>query len=149
MTNFITQVQNDSLTMTDISQKTENITNNIDNSISIWFWIALIELTIILFLIIKLRKKKSNLDFSDLTKDNIKSAKSTNIDMTNLMNSINGSKDLYKKLSRLCHPDRFVNSDKHQLAEKIFQEISKNKRDFNKLSELKQRAISELKINFK
>jgi curved DNA-binding protein CbpA len=69
--------------------------------------------------------------------------------MNSLMDSINGSKDLYKELSRVCHPDRFTNSDKQKNAEEIFQEISKNKRDFNKLSELKKRVIAELNINLK
>ena len=69
--------------------------------------------------------------------------------MVNLMNSINGSKDLYKQLSRICHPNRYINSDKRQVTEEIFQEISKNKRDYKKLSELKQRAITELNINLK
>jgi len=146
MINFITQVQKDSLSTTTIPQKAENIANNIDNSTSVWLWIALVELAIIIFLVFKLRKKKSDLDFADLSKDKIRSAKSTNIDMNNLMNSINGSKVLYKELSRLCHPDRFINSDKQEMAENIFKEISKYRRDFKKLSELKERAITELEI---
>ncbi|HLU86830.1 MAG TPA: hypothetical protein VKZ44_03675, partial [Taishania sp.] len=95
----------------------------------------------------KLRYKKSELEFSDLPKEKLKTAKSTSIDMDNLMNSINGAGELYKELSRKCHPDRFVKSDKQSLAEEIFQEISKNKRNFKALQDLKVRAKNELEIN--
>lgn len=118
-------------------------------SFSISFWIALAELLIIIFLFFKLRKKNSNLKFGDVTKDKMRNAKKSDIDMNNLMNSINGSKELYKKLSRSCHPDRFINSDKQKKAEEIFQEISKNKRDYKILTELKEKAIVELNIKFK
>ena len=118
-------------------------------SFSIWFWIALTELLVIAFLIFRLRKKNDNLKFGDVTKDKRRKAKKSTVDMNNLMNSINSSKDLYKELSRSCHPDRFINSNKQQLAEEIFQEISKHKRDFNKLTELKEKATTELSIKFK
>ncbi len=118
-------------------------------SISIWFWIALLELLCIVILILYSRKRKDNLKFGDISKEKLRNAKKSNVDMDNLMNSINGSKTLYKELSRACHPDRFINSDKQKIAEEIFQAISKNKRDFKKLSELKQRAVEQLKINFK
>jgi hypothetical protein len=115
----------------------------------IWFWIALIELLIIFYLIFISKKKKSELAFGDLSKKKIRNSKKSEIDMSNVMNSINGSKTLYKELSRSCHPDRFVNSDKQLIAEEIFQDITKHKRDFKKLTELKERAIIELNINFK
>ena len=115
---------------------------------SLWLWIAVVECFIIVFLLLRLKSKKKNLAFEDLGKSSIKKAKEQNIDMDNLMNSINGSRALYKELSKKCHPDRFVNDDRQKLAEDIFQEISSNKRDFDKLSTLKKRAIEELNINF-
>jgi uncharacterized protein YozE (UPF0346 family) len=118
-------------------------------SFPIWFWIALIEFAIIVFLVFRLRKKREKLTFGDLSKDKIRNAKKSDVDMENLMNSINGSKELYKQLSRTCHPDRFINNSKQELAEEIFQEISKHKRDFKKLTELKEKAITELNIKFK
>jgi uncharacterized protein YozE (UPF0346 family) len=118
-------------------------------SFPIWFWIALIEFAIIVFLVFRLRKKREKLTFGDLSKDRIRNAKKSDVDMENLMNSINGSKELYKQLSRTCHPDRFINNNKQELAEEIFQEISKHKRDFKKLTELKEKAITELNIKFK
>ena len=116
---------------------------------SAWFWIALIEFAIIVFLVFRLRKKGEKLTFGDLSKDKIRNAKKSDVDMDNLMNSINGSQELYKQLSRTCHPDRFINDNKQKLAEEIFQEITKHKRDFNKLTELKEKAITELDIKFK
>jgi cell division protein YceG involved in septum cleavage len=92
-----------------------------------------------------LSKKKSQ-TFSDLTRDNFSESRNANIDMNNLMDDINQSRDLYKKLSGLCHPDRFVNTPKEKIAEIIFQEISKHKRNFEELSRLKERAIKELNI---
>lgn len=113
-----------------------------------WFWLSIIELIIILFLVFKLLSKKKNLAFSDLNKDNLKKSKETDIDMVNLMNSINNSSELYKELSRKCHPDRFVNSPNQKLAEEIFQEIARHKRNHEKLIALKERAIAELNITF-
>jgi hypothetical protein len=114
----------------------------------LFFWISLIEFLIIVFLIFKATSRKKNLAFSDVSKDSLKEVKTTSIDMDNLMNSINGSRDLYKILSRNCHPDKFVNTDKHSIAEELFQEITKHKRDFKILTELKQRAETELNIKF-
>lgn len=142
MKHILLQVKQDSVF-------TETITNIDSITFSKWFWIALIELVIITFLIFKLNKKGGDLKFGDLSKDKKRTAKKADVDMDNLMNSINGSKDLYKQLSRDCHPDRFINSDKQKIAEVIFQDISKNKRDFKKLTELKERAKIELNINFK
>jgi len=142
MKNILLQVKTDSVVA-------EKISNSDSTSFSIWLWIALIEFAIIAFLLYKLNKKGNDLKFGDLSKDKMRNAKKSEVDMENLMNSINGSKDLYKKLSRTCHPDRFINSDKQELAEEIFQDISKYKRDFKKLTELKERAVTELNINFK
>lgn len=138
---FMYQIKNDT-----ILKETLNNSDSIFNSI--WFWISIIELIIIIYLLIKISKKKDNLAFSDISKEKLKEAQKTNVDMENLMNSINGSKELYKELSRLCHPDKFVNTDKQLIADKIFQEISKNKRNYNKLIELKQTAINDLNIKF-
>lgn len=116
---------------------------------SYWFWLSIVELIIIIMLLTIIIRKQTNLKFSELSNDKMKIAKSTEIDMENLMNSINSSKELYKELSRVCHPDRYINSDKQSIAENIFQEISKNKRNYKALQELKNRAISELEITFK
>ena len=135
--------------MQNVEVPTDSLITTVDFNLSIWLWIAVIELLIIVFLLWRLFKVKQKFKEPDLLKEKLRQAKGSNVDMNNLMNSINGSKDLYKELSRKCHPDRFVNSEKQIIAEEIFQEISNNKRDYKKLIELKQRATEELKINFK
>ena len=116
--------------------------------VSTWFWIAIAEFLIIVLLVIRLKKKKPNQTFNDLPKDKIKNAKSTPIDMDNLMDSINGSRNLYKELSKACHPDKFINTEKQKIAEDIFQDISKDKRNYEKLLAHKERAKKDLNINF-
>jgi hypothetical protein len=115
---------------------------------SIWFWIAIIELLLIFLLLYKLKSKKNKSQLSDFEKKNIKNSRNNEIDMDNLMNSIHNSRTLYKELSKKCHPDRFVNHSKQKISEEIFQEISKNERNFDQLNLLKSRAITELNITF-
>ena len=141
MTQIILQIKSDSLAVATASSSSGLLS-------STWFCIAIVELFIIIFLLVRLKKKKTELAFSDLPKDKMKNAKSSLIDMDNLMNSINGSRDLYKELSKACHPDKFVNTEKQKIAEDIFQEISKDKRNFEKLLAHKERAKNELNINF-
>lgn len=50
--------------------------------------------------------------------------------MDSLMDNIHNSKPLYKELSRKCHPERFVNDDRQNLA----QEISKKLQNMKKIS---------------
>ena len=52
--------------------------------------------------------------------------KYTNLDMADLMLSINKASDLYKELSRKTHPDKFVNSEKEKIAEELFKEVESN-----------------------
>lgn len=137
---YLLQMKSDSISSS-LIVSSESVFN------SFWFWIALVELIIIILLIVKLKNKKAIIDLDDVSKEKMKSAKSANIDMDDLMNSINNSKEIYKELSKKCHPDRFVNTEKQDLAEEIFQEISKNKRNYSALQELKKRAFKELNIN--
>lgn len=115
---------------------------------SLLFWTALIELIVIIFLLYKLKSKKEINELTNLETKNIKDSKKNTIDMDNLMNSIHNSRTLYKELSKKCHPDRFINDSKQKNAEEIFQEITKNERNYEKLSSLKLRAKNELNINF-
>ncbi|WP_242132905.1 molecular chaperone DnaJ [Aestuariivivens marinum] len=139
----------DSLVIEEVSQIGDTLTNTTNGSYSLWFWIALLELTFIIVLIFRLKKKQSKLPLSEISKRDIKGKPTTQIDMDNLMNSINGARDLYKVLSRACHPDKFIGSEKHQISEELFQEITKNKRNYGRLQELKNQAQESLNINFK
>ncbi|MCE2681538.1 MAG: molecular chaperone DnaJ [Cryomorphaceae bacterium] len=103
----------------------------------IWFYIAVCEFIIILVvLLFRLLRHKGNRDINKF--------KSVEIDMDNLMQSIHLSKDLYKELSRSCHPDRFINTEKFEIAESIFQEISLNERNYKELLRLKDEAADKL-----
>ena len=115
---------------------------------STWFWVALLEFLIIVILIIKFNWLRSRTEISDLSKKKIKEFQKTEIDMDNLMSSINYSKNLYNELSKKCHPDKFTKDSQRKIADKLFQEISTNKRNYQKLLELKQRAIDELNLKF-
>ena len=118
----------------------------IGNSISIWLCIAIIEFILIVWLLIKLKnQKKIMLDFSEMRKSDLR--KSEDIDMNNLVNSIYHSKELYKELSKKCHPDRFANTCKQEIAEDIFKRISKNKRNYEQLILIKEEAKSKLDLN--
>lgn len=125
------------------------ITNDkVIDSHSLWFWFSIIELLVIIFLIYKLKNKSKILELTDLETNKIINSKNNKIDMNNLMNSIHNSRTLYKELSKKCHPDRFINDPKQKKAEEIFQEITKNERNYEKLTSLKLRAENELNINF-
>ena len=114
-----------------------------------WMLIAIIELIIILVLFIRLKKIHNEQLINTDGFFELKDAKSKDIDMENLMNDINLSKDLYKVLSRSCHPDRFHDNSIKVKAEILFQEITKHRRSYTKLLELKERANKELNLNLK
>ena len=113
----------------------------------IWFWVSLLEAFIIIALIIRRRKNSKKLAFADISKEKIKNAQNQNIDMTDVINSINKSQVLYKELSKRCHPDLYLDEERKAMAENIFKEISKHKRNYQKLLELKIVAIKDLNIN--
>lgn len=137
---MILQIVTDTATISSVSGEVKFL-------YSFWFWCTIFEFAIIIFLIIRIRSKKNKLAFFEVGTDKIRDARNQNIDMENLMNSITDSRKLYKELSKKCHPDLFTNSTKYLKAEEIFQEITKNQRNFEKLSALKIRAIQELNIN--
>lgn len=139
----------DSLQVISDTKVGQLVENKGDVFVSFWFWMALLELIVIVILIVKSKKSKKELVFGHVRKDKIKEAQSASIDMDGLMGSINGAKKMYKELSKVCHPDRFINSDKKPLAEVIFQDITKHRRNLEKLIELKYEAETKLGVKFK
>ena len=134
--NTSASVQVDSL-MTD-GQKVEN--NN-------QFWIYSISVILIFALIlfiINSRKKKTK-KITNIKQEILNGE----IDFKNIIDSSFNSKKLYDELKRKCHPDRFVHDSKqNEIANQIFQEITKNKNNIKALNELKQKAEYELNIKF-
>lgn len=125
---------------------TEALTETIVNSTNAWEYIAIIELVIILILLAFVFHLKNKNNIKNKIKDTIK--QQGGVDANDVMKDIWLSKGSYDELKKKCHPDRFVGDEnKQQIANEIFQEITKNKNNYQKLQELKQRAINELNIN--
>ncbi|MFM7014770.1 hypothetical protein [Flavobacterium sp.] len=70
------------------------------------------------------------------------------LDFDNVFNSIGLAGILYDQLKKRIHPDREKDDQKKELANELAQLISENRRDYNKLLELKKRAELELNICF-
>jgi hypothetical protein len=70
-----------------------------------------------------------------------------NIDMTNVIHSMFLAENLYNQLKIQCHPDLFVHDEKLvKISTEIFQKLSANRRNLRMLNEIKEEAISNLKI---
>ena len=71
------------------------------------------------------------------------------IDFGNIVSSSLLAKSLYDELKKVCHPDKFLNEQDIIKANELFQSVTKNKGDYNKLLSLKERIYKELPINKK
>jgi hypothetical protein len=111
---------------------------------SIWFWIILVMVLTITLILKKHFNGKKQLAFNNVEANAKKKAQSSTINMDNLMNSINSSSELYKELSRAYHPDRFIGTHLESKSKELFQEISANKRNYEGLCKIKERAQKEL-----
>lgn len=123
-----------------------NVGNNIfqTDGINIWFIISIIEFILIIALLF-FRKNHKSTDKKSRIKKEVK--KEGEIDFNNTLNSAFNSQKLYNELKIKCHPDRFVgDDDKIAVANTIFQEITRNKLNFQKLEELKKEAEQKLGI---
>jgi hypothetical protein len=89
------------------------------------------------------RKRQHNQAFSEIDKKSI-SDKANPIDIDNIVESMYAAAPLYKKLSRQCHPDRFVNSSLAEKANELFQEVSRHRRNFSELQRLEKLVATEL-----
>ena len=111
-----------------------------------WLITSIVELGVIGYLTAKLFKSKQRKNKISFENSIIGEARETNVDMENIILSINQSTELYKKLSHTCHPDKFANTEKEEIADKIFQNITRNKRNYKALLSLKEQAIEELGV---
>jgi len=110
-----------------------------------WMWLAIVELGIIAYLILKEKLKSKVTAKQQFKSESLKQ----DIDFNNIINSSFNSIKLYDELKVKCHPDRFpTDREKNIIAENLFQEISKNKTNVKRLLELKEEAIQKLNINF-
>jgi hypothetical protein len=118
------------------------VTINITHDL--WFWLTIFEFFLLIVSGYILFKRKDNV--SDTKNTSLRKAKNNQIDMNDLLDNINRSRELYKELSVFCHPDKFVNTTKYRAAEIFFQEITKNRRNYKELISLKERVKIELDI---
>lgn len=115
------------------------------DSTNIWMWVAVGEFAIIVGLLLaKKLKRKPN------AKQRFKEeAISQDVDFNNIIKSSFHSTELYDILKVKCHPDRFpTDPELNGIADKLFQEITKNKTNHKRLEELKIEAEQKLNINF-
>jgi len=123
-----------------VAKTTEN-----NDSSNLWMWVAIGEFLIIIGLILANRfKRKPN------AKQQFKNESlAQEVDFNNIINSSFHSNELYDILKVKCHPDRFPTDPKlNEIAEKLFQEITKSKTNVKRLQELKIEAEQKLNINF-
>ena len=69
------------------------------------------------------------------------------IDFGNVVSSSLLAKNLYDELKKICHPDKFLNEQDINKANELFQLVTQNKGDYNKLLSIKERIYRELPIN--
>lgn len=118
---------------------------NAGNTFDVWMIIAIVELIIIVLLLFLRNKRKIEYDAAQRLKSDIIKEE---IDFENTFMSAFHSKELYDKLKRRCHPDRFApDEDKMKVADDIFQRIRKYETNYNKLIELQKEAKEKLGIN--
>lgn len=124
---------------------TKSIVSNDNEQVNWWLWIAILEFFVILFLILRNYVKPKNTIKQKFKEDSLRE----DIDFNNIINSSFNSKQLYDELKIKCHPDLFpLDKEKNIIAEKLFQEITKNQNNVKRLIELKEEAKQKLKINF-
>lgn len=138
---------NDTLIQDSLKVAEKVVAKTVENndSSNLWMWVAIGNFVIIIGLILANRfKRKPNpkQKFKDESLDQ-------EVDFNNIINSSFHSNKLYDILKVKCHPDRFPTDPKlNEIAEKLFQEITKSKTNVKRLQELKIEAQQKLNINF-
>lgn len=118
---------------------------NAGNVFDAWMIIAIVELIIIALLLFFRNKRNIKYVAAQRLKSDIIKEK---IDFENTFMSAFHSKELYDKLKRRCHPDRFAPDEgKMKIADDIFQRIRKYETNYKKLVELQEEAKEKLGIN--
>ncbi len=66
------------------------------------------------------------------------------INYSSLFSSMEKGQQLFNQLKVRCHPDRFIGTDKLELAEELFKQVQANSTDYTKLLALKEQIDKEL-----
>ena len=119
-------------------------TGNFQES-DVWFYIAMVEFVIIFFLLLFAFRRGTTRVEKQKLRESIKS----DVDFQNIINRSFHATEIYNELKVKCHPDRFIGDvEKNATANRIFQEVTKNKMNYKRLQELKKEAEESLGINF-
>lgn len=140
---------NDTILKDTLQITNESITNSVikgsNDNINWWLWLAIIEFIIILFILFRRNNTSKSSSLQKFRKDSLEQE----IDFNNIINSSFNSKEIFDELKVKCHPDRFpTDKEKNIIADKLFQEITKNQNNIKRLIELKEEAKQKLNINF-
>ena len=103
----------------------------------------IIEIIVIIIGLILFREKNKN----ERVKLKKKILSENEVDFSNVINSSFQSKTLYDNLKKQCHPDKYKDEALNAEATEIFQLLVKYRYDYNKLLELRERAVKNLMIN--
>ena len=119
-------------------------TGNFQES-DVWFYIAMVEFVIIFFLLLFAFRRGT----TRVEKQKLRGRIKSDVDFQNIINSSFHATEIYNELKVKCHPDRFIGDvEKNATANRIFQEVTKNKMNYKRLQELKKEAEESLGINF-
>ena len=110
----------------------------------IWFWLFLLQCIVIVILVFLLVEQKINARLAVYERNRMQEYGKKEVDLVNVMKSINSSKELYKELSLKCHPDRYAGDPRQAIARELFRDISANKRNYQKLREIQEVANKKL-----
>lgn len=117
------------------------------SNVNVFMYISILEAVAIIVLGVLLLVEKQKHSKKNELKQKLKNSEDT--DFGDVFQSAFHAKEVYDELKVRCHPDRFVSSEEKQnIANELFQEITKNKNNYKKLVELKERATKELNIVF-
>lgn len=109
---------------------------------SIWFWLSFIEALIIIKLLFFNNGKANNV-FTQIINTTPKADEES---MKNMVNSIFLAKQLYDKLKIKYHPDKFSNEEQKEVANEIFQNLTRNKNNYSALKDIENEAKSKLNV---
>ena len=141
---LVSQDTNKTIVESDVNTDEENIDSERFSVYKILMYLGIV--SIMIFLYVRYKKKS---EIYSVTEDQLKTdTKNSETNWNNFFTKVSQQPDanqLYNKLIRLSHPDRFPNNDKKiRIANEITSLLGENKLNLGKLQELELRINKEL-----
>tara|TARA_Y100001954_G_C15828199_1_gene613325 strand:- start:1372 stop:1872 length:501 start_codon:yes stop_codon:yes gene_type:complete len=141
---LVSQDTNKIIVESDVNTDQENIDSERFSVYKILMYLGIV--SIMIFLYVRYKKKS---EIYSVTEDQLKTdTKNSETNWNNFFTKVSQQPDanqLYNKLIRLSHPDRFPNNDKKiRIANEITSLLGENKLNLEKLQELELRINKEL-----